>query len=1048
VKFPLCISFLRVMLFLAMLCLPLSRCQLSAQIGNSSQSDALARSPDRPTAAWDSQIDIPGPSRSFLRMAGISQKVSPEETLPLVARNAVMLGYRGGTATEFLVLLRRYVHQARELAALAGPNGIIHVASCADVQPLLGVLGYRLPQDCGQSSATLVAADAERAFLTIDSGFPLPALEETLQGRGPFTYSFSGSPVPVLFSEKSWTLANHEKSRDTSNLIDALLSNNELAQLYWALYCIDPETRSSLERDLGLTQLLPFAPLLELYGSQISIRSGRVLVPGGASAESSWKVLVGANPQAPKEFIPQLLKKDRGWLAAYFDALSRTSQAEQEQLTKPARLKRFYNAFRFGVSSEDNASRFVFRPAPSLLLLVTQIQWEPNGEPHIPGNLEVWKEIIRQTSRSKRIGEWRKRATEWRHADQLLEAMFAFSRMETDVGPLQAYLLLNELDSVRPKDRPLSTQTVRLMADNFPEFSKQYLIFSEFPNLSDASIWRFLSVAQELSKIPNQALRGNAMGIFQANVGIWQIVARQGQVANVKLNDSLQRVIEPFARVSSSAQLFDAGRSSLQALAQAVANKHSISQDELIRWLAGPQQRDPEGQRMHQEVANKIRAVMDAQRLVSLDTLLSLGDGLQEIASGTHSGARDRLLTLTGELREFEMPRPIFSNSERTQWAAGTYNNRHTELQMRTDLTRLLTLPHSTSQLQEARGELASFLRDTLVGLNYAYYEPPGAQVLHNNPLFARSHDFSGETVMGVKHLWQAPQLFGEGSPAGGGAHLIGSLADLPYVLGALEQDFIAPANVQALIWTQLVPGLLTDATVPRWWGISRTELHGAALYQQAGEELLIRAASGEGGEGLRIQVMNILSDRMTAKKAAWLEQALQKQPGSAVVSGMTPSETFYLAAQFQRRFPGAIESSGSAAKELASLERENPADMSWERLARDFGIPHPVLAQSYARDLLNVKPFPALGGYCSRLMAESWDSNNLYWARLADEMGYSPVTLNRLVPQLTHRMIEKIFATELEDWPAILRAMQETGDEFRQGKIASLAGGEPASRP
>jgi len=1048
VKFPLCISFLRTTLFLSMLCFPPSRYQLSAQMGNSSGSDASAQSPDRPTAASESQIDIPGPLRSFLRMAGISQKASPEETLPLVARNIVMRGYRSGRPTEFLVLLTRYVHLARELAVLAGPSGIIHVTNCADVQPLLSVLGYRLPQDCGQSSATLVAADAERAFLTIDSGFPLPALEETLQGRGSFTYSFSGSRVPVLFSEKSWTLANHEKGRDTSNLIDALLSKHELAQLYWALYCIDPETRSGLERDLGLTQLLPFASMLELYGSQISIRSGRVIVPGGDSAESSWKDLVGANPQAPKEFIPQLLKKDKGWLAAYFDALSRTSQAEQEQLTKPARLKRFYNAFRSAATSEDVASRFVFRPAPSLLLLVTQIQWEPNGEPHIPGNLEVWKEFIRQRSGFKIIDEWRKRAAGWQHGDQLLEAMFAFSRMETDVGPLQAYLLLSELDSVRPTNKPLSPQTVRQMANNFPEFSKQYLVFLEFANLSDASISRFLSIAQDLSKIPSHTLRGNAMGIFQANVGIWQIVARQGQVGNAKLNDSWQRVIEPFAKISSSAQLFDAGRSSLQALAQAVANKPSISQDELIGWLAGPQQRDPEGQRMHQEVANKIRAVMDAQRLVSLDTLLSLGDGLQEIAIGTRSGARDRLLALAGELREFEMPRPIFSNSERAQWASGTYNNRHTEMQMRTDLTRLLTLPHSASQLQEARGELASFLRDMLVGLNYAYYEPPGAQILHHNPLFTRSHDFTGDTVIGIAHVWQAPQVFGEGSPAGGGAHLIGSLADLPYVLGEVEQDFIAPANVQALIWTQLVPGLLTDATVPRWWGISRKELHGAALYQQAGEELLIRAASGEGGEELRSQVMNILSDRMVPKKAAWLEQALQKQTGSTVISRVTPAETFYLASQFQRRFPGAIESSGSAAKELASLERENPEDLNWERLARDFGIPHPILAQSYARDLLNVKPFPALGGYCGRLMAESWDSNNLYWARLADEMGYSPVMLNRLVPELTHRMIEKIFATELEDWPAILRAMQETGEEFRQGKIASLAGGEAASRP
>jgi hypothetical protein len=43
------------------------------------------------------------------------------------------------------------------------------------------------------------------------------------------------------------------------------------------------------------------------------------------------------------------------------------------------------------------------------------------------------------------------------------------------------------------------------------------------------------------------------------------------------------------------------------------------------------------------------------------------------------------------------------------------------------------------------------------------------------------------------------------------------------------------------------------------------------------------------------------------------------------------------------------------------------------------------------------------------------------------------------LVPELTRRMIEKIAATDLEDWPAVLRAMREAGDEFRQGKLAAL---------
>jgi hypothetical protein len=89
------------------------------------------------------------------------------------------------------------------------------------------------------------------------------------------------------------------------------------------------------------------------------------------------------------------------------------------------------------------------------------------------------------------------------------------------------------------------------------------------------------------------------------------------------------------------------------------------------------------------------------------------------------------------------------------------------------------------------------------------------------------------------------------------------------------------------------------------------------------------------------------------------------------------------------------------------------------------------------------MKPLPTLMGYSSRLLGECWDSNNLYWARLADENGYSPEMLHILVPELTHRMIEKISATDLEDWPALLRALRETGEEFRQGKIRTLAKSE-----
>jgi hypothetical protein len=650
----------------------------------------------------------------------------------------------------------------------------------------------------------------------------------------------------------------------------------------------------------------------------------------------------------------------------------------------------------------------------------------------MPGGLDVWKQILSEKGESKTAREWSKHASHMKTSEQLLEAMFAFSRVDTEVTPLEQYLVFSELENSRDHRHSLQPETYLLLSRKFADFSDQYLLFSEFPELDDASITEFVRTAEAVDKISNHTLRGNAMGTFQACVGLWQILARQGQIPKAQLNESWQKVIGPFANLSSSAQLFDAGEKSLKELALASTHEANVSQDELIELLAGPNQSGPEPRRVHEDLANQIRSVMDGQRLVSLDTLLALNNGLNALKRGSANGSS--LLSLAGELREFEMPRPIFTSSERTEWAAGVYNNRHTELQMQTDLAKVIKSPSpSHAQLEDARGELAPFLRDNLVGLNYAYYEPPGSQMLRVNPLFVRSHDFAGETVSGVEGLWHAPQLFGEGSPAGGGAHLVGSLADLAYVLSEAEQDFIAPENVQALIWREAVPGLLTNAVLPRWWNVTRNELHAVTLYQLAGEELLGRATSDE---SFRDKVVAILSERMIPQRVSRLEVTLRAGDVQETLRRVTPADTFYLTVEFRRRFPDEREVWGASGQELEHLTRRYPAEVSWERLSRDFGVPHRTLAQSYACELLNVKPFPAFSGYSSRLMAESWDSNNLYWARLADEKGYDPVMLNRLVPELTRHMVTKIFATDFEDWSALLRAMRETGDDFRQGKI------------
>jgi len=968
-------------------------------------------------------------------MAAVSQKVNRDEVLPLLARNVSVQGYQDGKATEFLVLLRRYLDQARELVVLAGSDGVIKVANCNEAKPLLAILGYRMKDMCGPK-ASVETSDPDRAFLTIDSGFPLADLEETLRTGKPFSYAYPSSQVPSIFGSGDWEVDEKAESKkgNRNDPLDALLRDPQQARLYWAMSRIDPETVKALRQNPGIHKLLPYSAVLDFYGSQISIRGGRVVVPNAPASENAWKDLVGASPESPADFIGKLLIKDEGWAAVYFDVLSRVNRTQQAYFADPKRLSRFYDALK-GKDLSPSPSRPVFRPDPGLLLLATRLRVETSGQPQIPGSVQVWKEIVESHKKddSKIAKELAKDAGHWGNAEQLVEGMFGLSRVTASSNALSVFLTISEMDRDRTPDQRLTPATVRLLADKFSKYSQQYPMLSEFPQLSNASISRFVAVADAVDKISDHNVRSNGMGIFQSNFGIWEILARQGEIPVAKLNDSWTHWIEPFASVKTSVQLFDAGRTSLEQILSAASGKGNLSQDEVIALLAGPSQLSPEALQVKQEIAGRIRTVMDDQRLLSLDTLFALADGLNQMAEG--KPAPDNLLAKAQELREFEMPRPFFTTTERSEWAAGLYNTSHATLQMRTDLTKLIKGPASPAELSEGRGQLAPLLRDTLVGLNYAYYEPPSAQALHNNPLLVRSHDFSGEMTPGAQQAWQIPRVFGRGWTASGGAHLTGSLADLPYVLAQMEQDFTVPENVQALIWDEMVPSLMSSAIVPRWWGITRNELHAVALYQRAGEEILNAAAKDD---KLRDTVMAILSERMLSERIVTVSEALRAGRAKELITQMTPAETFYLGTEFRRRFPNQTAVMGAPGKELEALIAGNPSEVSLERLSRDFGVPHPALEQNYSRELLNVKPFPAFMGFPSRLLAETWDSDNLYWARIADEMGLAPEALNTLVPQLTHRMVEKIFATDFEDWPAVLRAMHETGDEYRRGENAA----------
>ncbi|MCP5117782.1 MAG: hypothetical protein GY953_43745, partial [bacterium] len=193
-----------------------------------------------PGQSADQYIDIPGPLGSFSRMIAISPDADPETILPAIARNVVTNGYQASASyeglqpTEYLKLVNRYLSQARELEKLSNESKAIRIDTCESptTAELLRVLGYRMRGSCG-GEVILETVNATRAFLTIDSGFPLAELEQALRTSRPFLYSYEPSRVPILYGPDYW-LSEKDKKRNEEP-IDAFLGDPALCRLYLGL---------------------------------------------------------------------------------------------------------------------------------------------------------------------------------------------------------------------------------------------------------------------------------------------------------------------------------------------------------------------------------------------------------------------------------------------------------------------------------------------------------------------------------------------------------------------------------------------------------------------------------------------------------------------------------------------------------------------------------------------------------------------------------------------------------------------------------------------
>jgi hypothetical protein len=964
-----------------------------------------------------SVVLIPGPLSSFARMAALAPDLAPEELLSALARNVVTNGFEASgnellQPTEYLRLLTRYIGQARELQALANKNRKIVIPNCDSTQTgdLLKILGYRMRGTCG-ADIVLETVNATRAFLTVDSAFPLTQLEQDLRANHPFELAYAPTSVPVLYDAQYWLSA----SGRNGDFVDAFLSDPSLCRLYLGLSHLDRQTAEALRKQAPAARLRVFAHVLDFYGGMFQIRNGAAVTPGSPKV---WASLTGASPSNPGAFFEKLLSTDDGWLASYFDALSRIEGPAAAYLTTPEHLKRFYDALRGKITSPGPA-RPVFRSSTELMLLTSSLRIDANGEPHIPGNLDVWRTLFIKHPHGKYDGRLTRSANSWKTSDDLLEALFGLSRKTVENEPLRIFLALNDID--RNRARPLSAPVVSRLVNGFRPYGAQYVVFADAPALSEASITHYMDLFGQTMNTHNLLLRADTLGILQSLVELWRILCRQDAIPAARQDASFAQLIAPFTASPGESELFDAGRSGVKVLLNAAqTSSEGTQQARLVELLVGRVERERDGLT---SPAEKFLRIFDAQALAPVDSLFTVADHLSGKAPDTK--ALKAVTQQLNRLDEAQSVRSSLSSQEKNFYSVGYWSQRHVDQEIKLDLESL----GKAGEKKDPRAVLAPLLRDTLVGLVYCYYAPPGAQVLVTNAIFVRSHDFIGPE--GLPAEWRSTEVAGTGWPANSGGRLIGSLISLPYALAEAEQNFLTPRREQALIWADLVPQMIVDVTVNRWRNVSPGQLRWVALHLQRGRDLLAAAALNPAVEP---QVLDAMRRFESPGRVEITADRLRSGECPRAMNEVPPSVLYALAEDPNLK----SVSSDVASEEIELLASSGDSDLAQQAISRVFGTPKPTLTHSYRPGLLHLRPFPTLMGYSSRILAESWESNNLYFAGLADEAGIPVRQLDAYIPEWNRSAIENIFATHLEDWPAILRSLQTVGREVRERQNVS----------
>ena len=299
----------------------------------------------------------------------------------------------------------------RAVRAAEGGASLAHAAdrrARRRLEDLVEAAGFRLRRSSGAYVARTDDGDGargRRASLR-DAGLAVDDLDRRLNAGEAVTFELPTFEVPLPLTAAVWRdTVLRSRDGDGGLLGLRLLADRRAALLYHGLLSMPAGTRRFLAADPRLLRDLyeDHAERLALYGRGLAVAGDRVVVPGGADAESLWRSLTSERVDRPDDFIKAVLRQDDGTLAYFYDMVAHLDEPHRrfalnlwlDEGRRRSRWWRLYDVFlaQAPVLPERPFNRLY--PDPAVLLSTFAV--DASGRPAPPAWRELWEEVFSGT---------------------------------------------------------------------------------------------------------------------------------------------------------------------------------------------------------------------------------------------------------------------------------------------------------------------------------------------------------------------------------------------------------------------------------------------------------------------------------------------------------------------------------------------------------------------------------------------------------------------------------------------------------------------------